>query len=142
MDNILSIGEIQVPITRIADLRELPGMEWITALRAPAVAALARDGGPRLHMPALLGWANSRNLVLGALDARSTSVEEAFHADKPLAVAALTRTTATSAGQAQQRRERDRQRTAEEHGRKHAHRERAHRGRVKIAEPPPLRGLG
>lgn len=79
MDNILSIGEMQVPITRIADLRELPGMEWITALRAPAVAALARDGGP-LHMPALLGWANSRNLVLGALDARSTSLEEAFHA--------------------------------------------------------------
>jgi hypothetical protein len=99
MDNILSIGEMQVPITRIADLRELPGMEWITALRAPAVAALARDGGP-LHMPALLGWANSRNLVLGALDARSTSVEEAFHADKPLAAAALKRTTATSAGQA------------------------------------------
>ncbi|MGZ4560570.1 MAG: hypothetical protein ACXVXJ_06295 [Mycobacteriaceae bacterium] len=58
MDNILSIGEMQVPITRIADLRELRGMEWITALRAPAVAALARDGGP-LHMPALLGWANS-----------------------------------------------------------------------------------
>ena len=61
-------------------------------------------------MPALLGWANSRNLVLGALDARSTSVEEAFHADKPLAAAAFTRTTATSAGQAQQRCERDRQR--------------------------------
>jgi hypothetical protein len=52
MDNILSIGEMQVRITRIADLRALPGMEWITALRAPAVAALARDGGP-LHMP---GW--------------------------------------------------------------------------------------
>jgi hypothetical protein len=32
--------------TRIDDLRKLPGMEWITALRAPAVAALARDGGP------------------------------------------------------------------------------------------------
>ena len=32
--------------TRIADLRELPGMEWITALRAPAIAALARDDGP------------------------------------------------------------------------------------------------
>lgn len=91
MDSILSIGEMQVPITRIADLRELPGMEWITALRAPAVAALARDGGPLLHMPALLGWANSRNLVLGALDACSTSVGEAFHADKPLAAAALTR---------------------------------------------------
>src|SRR6266700_2238301 len=32
--------------TRIDDLRELPGMEWITALRAPAIAKLARDGGP------------------------------------------------------------------------------------------------
>jgi ABC-2 type transport system ATP-binding protein len=29
---------------------------------------------------ALLGWANSRDLVLGALDARSTSLEQAFHA--------------------------------------------------------------
>jgi len=32
--------------TRIADLRKLPGMDWITALRAPAVAALAADDGP------------------------------------------------------------------------------------------------
>jgi len=32
--------------TRIDDLRKLPGMDWITALRAPAIAALARDDGP------------------------------------------------------------------------------------------------
>ena len=32
--------------TRIKDLRELPGMDWITALKAPAITALARDGGP------------------------------------------------------------------------------------------------
>jgi hypothetical protein len=32
--------------TRIADLRELPGMDWITSLRAPAAAALAADDGP------------------------------------------------------------------------------------------------
>jgi len=32
--------------TRIDDLRELPGMDWITSLRAPAIAALARDDGP------------------------------------------------------------------------------------------------
>jgi len=32
--------------TRIGDLRELPGMEWITALKAPAIAKLARDSGP------------------------------------------------------------------------------------------------
>jgi ABC-2 type transport system ATP-binding protein len=34
-------------------------------------------------LTALLEWANSRNVVLGALDARSTSLQEAF-----LAVAA------------------------------------------------------
>jgi hypothetical protein len=32
--------------TRIKDLRELPGMGWITALKAPAIARLAKDGGP------------------------------------------------------------------------------------------------
>jgi hypothetical protein len=32
--------------TRIAELRQFPGMDWITALRAPAIAALARDDGP------------------------------------------------------------------------------------------------
>jgi hypothetical protein len=32
--------------TRIDDLRKLEGMEWITALRAPAIARLAADDGP------------------------------------------------------------------------------------------------
>jgi hypothetical protein len=32
--------------TRIADLRKCEGMEWITALKAPAIAKLARDGSP------------------------------------------------------------------------------------------------
>jgi hypothetical protein len=32
--------------TRINDLQDLPGMSWITALRAPQVAALAADNGP------------------------------------------------------------------------------------------------
>ena len=32
--------------TRINDLQALPGMSWITALRAPQVAALAADNGP------------------------------------------------------------------------------------------------
>ncbi|HEX9518402.1 MAG TPA: IS1634 family transposase [Streptosporangiaceae bacterium] len=32
--------------TRIEDLRKLDGMDWITALRAPAIAALAKDDGP------------------------------------------------------------------------------------------------
>jgi transposase len=31
---------------RIAELRERPGMDWITALRAPAIAALASEDGP------------------------------------------------------------------------------------------------
>src|SRR5262245_5700102 len=32
--------------TRISDLRTLDGMDWITALKAPAIAALAKDDGP------------------------------------------------------------------------------------------------
>ena len=32
--------------TRIADLRKLPGMDWITALKAPAIKKLADGGGP------------------------------------------------------------------------------------------------
>ena len=32
--------------TRVADLRELPGAGWVTALKAPDIAALAADGGP------------------------------------------------------------------------------------------------
>ena len=32
--------------TRISDLRKCEGMDWITALKAPAIAALARDDGP------------------------------------------------------------------------------------------------
>lgn len=31
---------------RIGDLRTIPGMAWITALRAPAINKLAQDGGP------------------------------------------------------------------------------------------------
>jgi hypothetical protein len=31
---------------RIAELRATPGLDWITALRAPAIAALASDDGP------------------------------------------------------------------------------------------------
>ena len=32
--------------TRIAELRELPGAGWVTALKAPDIAALAADDGP------------------------------------------------------------------------------------------------
>jgi hypothetical protein len=41
--------------TRISDLRKLDGMEWITALKAPAIAALARDDGP-LQMSLFDTW--------------------------------------------------------------------------------------
>jgi hypothetical protein len=45
-DLIMAGDRGMITNTRIAGLRELPGMEWITALRAPATAALARDDGP------------------------------------------------------------------------------------------------
>jgi hypothetical protein len=32
--------------TRVDDLRKLDGMDWITALKGPAIAKLAADGGP------------------------------------------------------------------------------------------------
>jgi hypothetical protein len=32
--------------TRISDLRKLPGLDWVTALKAPAIAKLAADDGP------------------------------------------------------------------------------------------------
>src|ERR1017187_1952273 len=45
--NLIMVGDRgMITGTRIADLRKLPGMDWITSLRAPAIAALARDGGP------------------------------------------------------------------------------------------------
>ncbi len=45
--NLVMVGDRgMITNTRIADLRELPGMDWVTALRAPAIAALARDDGP------------------------------------------------------------------------------------------------
>jgi Transposase DDE domain len=45
--NMIMVGDRgMITGTRIADLRKLPGMDWVTSLRAPAVAALARDGGP------------------------------------------------------------------------------------------------
>jgi Transposase DDE domain len=45
--NLIMVGDRgMITGTRIADLRELPGMDWITSLRAPAVAALAADDGP------------------------------------------------------------------------------------------------
>ena len=36
---------------RIKALKELPGMAWLTSLRAPAIRKLAEDSGPlQLHL--------------------------------------------------------------------------------------------
>ena len=45
--NLIMVGDRgMITNTRIGELRKLEGMDWITALRAPAIAALASDGGP------------------------------------------------------------------------------------------------
>jgi transposase len=45
--NLILVGDRgMITKTRIAELRQLPGMDWITARKAPAIAALARDDGP------------------------------------------------------------------------------------------------
>jgi hypothetical protein len=47
IERLIMVGDRgMITGTRIADLRKLKGMEWITALKAPAIAKLARDGGP------------------------------------------------------------------------------------------------
>ncbi len=47
IERLIMVGDRgMITGTRIADLRKLDGMEWITALKAPAIAALARDDGP------------------------------------------------------------------------------------------------
>lgn len=47
LDRLTMVGDRgMITSARIKELRELPGMEWITALRAPAIAALASDDGP------------------------------------------------------------------------------------------------
>jgi hypothetical protein len=47
LQNMTMVGDRgMITNARVADLASLPGMDWITALRAPAIAALARDDGP------------------------------------------------------------------------------------------------
>jgi hypothetical protein len=47
LDRLTMVGDRgMITSARIKELRQLPGMEWITALRAPAIAALASDDGP------------------------------------------------------------------------------------------------
>jgi transposase len=47
IEKIILVGDRgMITTTRIKELRELDGMDWITALKAPAIAALASDDGP------------------------------------------------------------------------------------------------
>src|SRR6266581_3868179 len=47
IEHLIMVGDRgMITGTRIADLRKLQGMDWVTALKAPAIAALARDDGP------------------------------------------------------------------------------------------------
>jgi len=47
LDEIILVGDRgSITTVRIGQLRALPGAGWITALRAPSIAALASDDGP------------------------------------------------------------------------------------------------
>jgi Transposase DDE domain len=47
IERLIMVGDRgMITGTRISDLRKLEGMDWITALKAPAIAALAADDGP------------------------------------------------------------------------------------------------
>jgi hypothetical protein len=47
LTNLTMVGDRgMITQARIDDLKDLPGMDWITALRARAIAALAADDGP------------------------------------------------------------------------------------------------
>jgi hypothetical protein len=47
IERLIMVGDRgMITGTRIADLRKLDGMEWIGALKAPAIAKLAADDGP------------------------------------------------------------------------------------------------
>jgi len=47
IERIILVGDRgMITTTRIKELRQWEGMDWITALKAPAIAALASDDGP------------------------------------------------------------------------------------------------
>ncbi len=47
IERLIMVGDRgMITGTRISDLRKLDGMDWITALKAPAIAKLAHDAGP------------------------------------------------------------------------------------------------
>jgi hypothetical protein len=47
IERLIMVGDRgMITGTRIDDLRKLPGMDWVTALKAPAIAKLAAEDGP------------------------------------------------------------------------------------------------
>jgi len=47
IEQLIMVGDRgMITGTRIDDLRKLAGMDWVTALKAPAIAKRAEDGGP------------------------------------------------------------------------------------------------
>jgi hypothetical protein len=47
IERLIMVGDRgMITGTRIDDLRKLDGMDWVTALKGPAIAKLAEDGGP------------------------------------------------------------------------------------------------
>jgi hypothetical protein len=47
IERLIMVGDRgMITGTRIDDLRKLPGMDWVSALKAPAIKKLAEDGGP------------------------------------------------------------------------------------------------
>jgi hypothetical protein len=47
IERLIMVGDRgMITGTRISDLRKLPGMNWVTALKAPAIAKLAAEDGP------------------------------------------------------------------------------------------------
>ena len=46
-EQVIFVGDRgMITKTRVQDLRALQGAGWVTALKAPDIAALAADGGP------------------------------------------------------------------------------------------------
>ncbi|MGH8938908.1 MAG: IS1634 family transposase, partial [Actinomycetes bacterium] len=47
IERLIMVGDRgMITGTRIGDLRKLPGMDWVTALKAPAIKKLGEDDGP------------------------------------------------------------------------------------------------
>jgi hypothetical protein len=62
IEKIILVGDRgMITTTRIRELRECEGMDWITALKAPAITALASDDGPL--QPSLFDTQNLAEII-------------------------------------------------------------------------------